>query len=353
MVREHGDPAADRDPVHRRRNGPLQPRELAVDLDAQRLEGPLGRVAAGPLGGLRQGVADQLDEPGAVGEGLLLAPTDDRGHDPLGLLLLAVLAQDPDQLARRVGVQDLGGADARGLVHPHVQRRVLRVSEPAVGLVQLHGGDAQVEEDALDGREAQPVQDLGEVGVDRVDEGGPVAEGREPLAGEPQGLLVAVEADQTDLGEPGQQGLAVAAEAEGAVDDDGPGPLQRRGQQVQAPLEHHRDMSGLASQSALSDNGAAGVRTPGSPPCPADAGEVAPAGRRAGEGRAVRTRRARGVFIGGRAAGQGRAPAGSRHFSATVAAVNEPPARAVHRSRIQPAKATDHSDGGLTPTPVG
>ncbi|GAA0277250.1 hypothetical protein GCM10010302_13620 [Streptomyces polychromogenes] len=52
----------------------------------------------------------------------------------------------------------------------------------------------------------------------------------------------------------------MAAEAEGAVDDDGPRPLQRRGQQVQAPLEHHRDMSGLASQSALSDNGAAGVR---------------------------------------------------------------------------------------------
>ena len=54
------------------------------------------------------------------------------------------------------------------------------------------------------------------------------------------------------LGEAVEQRLAVAAEAERAVDDDGAGPLQGGGQQVQAPLEHHRDMSGLVAQGALS-----------------------------------------------------------------------------------------------------
>ena len=80
------------------------------------------------------------------------------------------------------------------LVHAHVERGVLGVREPAVGLVELHGGDAEVEEDALDAREAEPVEHVGELVVDGVHQGGPVAEGGEPLAGEAQRLLVAVEA---------------------------------------------------------------------------------------------------------------------------------------------------------------
>ncbi|GGW92831.1 hypothetical protein GCM10010353_04910 [Streptomyces chryseus] len=38
----------------------------------------------------------------------------------------------------------------------------------------------------------------------------------------------------------------MSAEAEGAVDDHGTRLLEGRGQQVQASLEHHRDVSGLA-----------------------------------------------------------------------------------------------------------
>ncbi|GAA3106486.1 hypothetical protein GCM10020254_60460 [Streptomyces goshikiensis] len=119
----------------------------------------------------------------------------------------------------------------------------------------------------------------------------------------------------------------MAAEAEGAVDDDGPRLLQRRGQQVQAPLEHHRDMSGLASQSALSDNGAAGVR-----------------------------RAAHAEFYQdyqGPEGPWGRAPAGSRHFSATVAAVNEPHPRAVRCSPGEPANAANHPIRCIRLTPVG
>ena len=84
--------------------------------------------------------------------GSFVALAHDRGDDPLGLLLLAVRPQDPDELARRVGVEDLGGADAGRLVHAHVERGVLGVGEAAVGLVELHGGDAEVEEHALDAR---------------------------------------------------------------------------------------------------------------------------------------------------------------------------------------------------------
>ncbi|GGV96566.1 hypothetical protein GCM10010230_15000 [Streptomyces narbonensis] len=44
----------------------------------------------------------------------------------------------------------------------------------------------------------------------------------------------------------------MAAEAQGAVDDDRAGALQCGGQHVQAPLEHHRDVA-VVAQCALSD----------------------------------------------------------------------------------------------------
>ncbi len=270
MVRQDGDPSADGESLHRGRDRPLQDGELAVDLDAQRLEGALGRVAAGALGGLRQRVPDELHEPGAVGERLLVALAHDGGHDPLGLLLLAVSAQDPDEFAGRVGVEDLGGADAGRLVHAHVEGGVLGVGEAAVGLVELHRGDTEVEQHTLYACDAEPLQYLRELVVDGVHEGRALTVGGEPLAGQAQGLLVPVEGDEPGLGEPLEEGLAVAAEPERAVDDHRTGPLQRGGQQVQAPLEHHRDMSTLA-QGALSDpTGLA--RTAGSPPSPASWG---------------------------------------------------------------------------------
>jgi hypothetical protein len=70
----------------------------------------------------------------------------------------------------------------------------------AVGLVELHGGDAQVEEDAVDARDAEPVEDLGQIVVDRVDEGRALAVGGQPLSGEPQRLLVPVEGDESPSG---------------------------------------------------------------------------------------------------------------------------------------------------------
>ena len=132
----------------------------------------------------------------------LLGPLpDDRLDDPPGVLLLAVRAQDAHQFAGRVGVEHVGGARARRLVHPHVERGVLRVGEAAVGLVELHGGDAEVEQDALDARDAEPVEHLGQLVVDRVHQRGAVGVGGEPLAGESQRLRVAVEADQPAVGE--------------------------------------------------------------------------------------------------------------------------------------------------------
>ncbi len=82
-------------------------------------------------------------------------------------------------------------------------------------------------------------------------QGGPVAERGEPLPGEAQRLRVAVEPDQPDAGEGGQQRLAVPAEAERGVDDDGAGLGERRGEQVEAAPEHDGDVQRSHGQRLL------------------------------------------------------------------------------------------------------
>ena len=288
-------------------------------------------------------------------ERLLGALPYDRLDDALGLLLLAVRAQDPHQFARRVGVEHLGGADARRLVHAHVERGVLRVREAAVGLVQLHGGDAEVEEDALDARDAEPVEHVGQLVVDGVHQRGPVAVRGEPLPGEPQRLLVAVERDSRAAGKRGEQGLAVAAEAEGAVDDDGAGLGQRGGQQVQAALEHHRDVSACWLMRAprrrlLACRLLVGRHAPFAAhvllgPRPLE-GEVACRRRGrgvgrpgAGGGRAARTRRARGEF-GPESRGASRLPLRATLVHSSLRSTNRPRVARRRRGRARSRSLT-------------
>ncbi len=74
----------------------------------------------------------------------------------------------------------------RALIHAHVQRRVLGVGEASVGEVQLHRGDAQIEQDPVDQADAQAVESLGQLVVDAVDRAEPVAEPGQPGAGPAQ-----------------------------------------------------------------------------------------------------------------------------------------------------------------------
>src|SRR5699024_473774 len=104
------------------------------------------RVPAGAAGRRGDGVVKQLDEPTRGGEGFTLAFPEDRGGDAAGETLVAVGGEDAGDVAVRVPVEDVRGGRARGRVHPHVQRRVHAVREPAVDLIQLHRGDAEVEQ---------------------------------------------------------------------------------------------------------------------------------------------------------------------------------------------------------------
>ncbi len=144
----------------------------------------------------------------------------------------------------RVGVEHVGGGPAGGAVHPHVQRRVLGVGEAALAQVELHGGDAEVEEHRVDRVEAELLEHLGELVVHRVHAGEPVAEGAQPLAGELEGGRVAVDADHPGQLAAGQHRLGVPAQAERAVDHDGAVVVEGGRQKGDDPVEEDRDVVG-------------------------------------------------------------------------------------------------------------
>ena len=109
LVGQHDDPAADAQRVERGRNGGAQRVQLAVDLDAQRLEGALGRVAAVAAGrGRDRRRAPARPAARSRSSGAWRARAVDGLGDPQGEALLAVLAQHPGQLGDRVAVDDLG-----------------------------------------------------------------------------------------------------------------------------------------------------------------------------------------------------------------------------------------------------
>ena len=130
-------------------------------------------------------------------------------------------------------------------VHAHVQRRVLGVGEAALGDVELHGRDAEVEQHAVDAGQRRatsstsrhPVVD----GVDEVDARG---EAGQPAPAARQRVRVAVEPDEGELRVRGEQRLGVPAEAERGVDDDRRPVGERRGEQGEHPVEQHGDVHG-------------------------------------------------------------------------------------------------------------
>lgn len=178
--------------------------------------------------------------------------------------------------------------------------------------------------------------------------GSPARRRGQPLAGQTQRLLVAVETDQADLGEAGEQSLAVAAQAQGAVDDHRVGPLQGGRQQVQTPLEHHGDVSAVA-QEALSGPASRTHRPVPGPltdvedlPAPRSVSrpervEAEPYVRAAHVGRPLP--HVRGLRVK-RSAGRA-APPASRHFSPPCRPVNQPACASSGRVSCDPDGATD------------
>lgn len=101
--------------------------------------------------------------------------------------------------------------------------------------------------------QAQILEDLGDLVVGGVDQGGALANSLavQSLPGEVESLGVPVDADQAGLRGGLEDGGGVAAHAEGGVDVDRAGLLERRGQEVDGGGEQDRDVPILRRQSVL------------------------------------------------------------------------------------------------------
>ena len=169
--------------------------------------------------GRRDGAPDRLDElAGALEPPLAPAPADGAG-DLAGVALLAVLAQDRGQLALARLVDELGGGAVGLRVHAHVQRRVHCVREAALRLVDLHAGDAEVEENGVG---ANPVRgELLEHDGEVTAQEARLHRGALPELVEVDAReRVAVDRDQLALAaQVGREQGRMAARSEGRVDD--------------------------------------------------------------------------------------------------------------------------------------
>ena len=89
-----------------------------------------------------------LTRSSLMANGWPVAPADDFTGQPPRPALVAVFGEHARQLGLFGVVQERGGGGALP-AHAHVERSTRTESKPALGLVQLPGGDAEVEQDEV------------------------------------------------------------------------------------------------------------------------------------------------------------------------------------------------------------
>ena len=118
--------------------------KLFVQMDPDRLEGPRRGVLLHP-GMMPERLAN---DRGKLACPLDWARGDDRARNPARLGLLAIMIEHVRDLVF-VGTVDEVGCALAVLAHAHVERTVGLEGEAALGQIELHRGDADIEGDSV------------------------------------------------------------------------------------------------------------------------------------------------------------------------------------------------------------
>ena len=231
MERHHREPPAFGEQALGREQAFDQFAQFIVHRDAQRLEAAGRRMGIARLPA--DGLFDRRGEHRRRGDGLVGARRDDEVRDAPGFAFLAIGIEQIGEIFLFEAIDEVRRAVAV-TTHPHVERTVAHEGKAAQRLVELHGGDADVEHHAIDrggagelieGREAAryEAEALGKLGGQRL--------------GERRHIGVAI--DRHDRGARLEQGPRIATRPEGAVDKAGAG---ERRQRLEHLGEEHRGM---------------------------------------------------------------------------------------------------------------
>ena len=191
--------------------------QLVVDGDADGLEGTLGRMLLFPQGCGGHGGADHVHQLQGGFDGLQLPLPADGGGDLGRVALLAVVVKDPLQLLVGPGVHHIVGRQRIFVVHAHIQGCICHIGEASGTVIQLGGGNTQIQQDAVHTLDIQIIQhllDLAEVGMDQGDL---VRPGTKALTGGLQGHIVPVDADMAAGVQPLDNFRRMAGTAQGAI----------------------------------------------------------------------------------------------------------------------------------------
>ena len=216
MKRHNDQPAAGLQHALGRRKRQMQLVEFRVDEDPKALERPRRRVNFVRFGANH--LAYDIGQLLRRRDRRLLARRHDGARDGARVTLLAENIDDVGKIGLGCPCNDIRSGRAV-MAHPHVERTAEPEREAALGLIELHRGNADIHHDAIDGGCAFRGADLGEVGEAVLDQGQPAVRPVDQIEPASNRRPVAVDAD--DAGSPDiEDRAAVAAGAEGCVDID-------------------------------------------------------------------------------------------------------------------------------------
>jgi len=175
---------------------PPQRGKLPVHGDPKRLEHPRGRVNIpwpGPPGDCR---GNQLREPCGRPDRILFSALHHRAGDPPGKPLLSELEEEVGEILLPRVPEDIGRRGPAAVrIPPHVEGTLHPEREAACRVVELEGGDPQVEQCAVERPPTRGLTQRVEVREVRTDKPNP-GERREPGSGDLEHRGVRVGADQ-------------------------------------------------------------------------------------------------------------------------------------------------------------
>ena len=175
-------------------------------------------------------------------------------------MLLAERLDDEGEIALGRRRDHVGGGRA-GIAHAHVERTVVAERKAALRLVELHRGDAEIADHAVDQRMAVSLRHLIETGEALLHQNQPAAGFLHQIGAARDRARVPIDADHSGVGRR-QDRAGVAAGPEGRVHIDA---AVAQPEKLDDPMDEHGNVTGQSASD--SGDSAAAARRHSRAPC--------------------------------------------------------------------------------------